>query len=272
MQPNVTKEVIELVQTSLNKHYRKNLKVDGIAGNNTEMALRGINELSSSWGLERKIIGYIQHICKLEDIEVGEVDGFWGPQTDYAYGILKDKMTGVEITAWRDDEGIGGTTTPDDKWPLQTQDNLEAFYGKPGTGQVKFQLPYPVKIAWNTDKTITKFSCHNRVSESLLRVLTNVKNTYGLQRIQSLGLDMWGGCLNVRKMRGGTKWSTHSWGIALDWDPARNRLRWNKYNANFSLPDYGMWWKHWEDEGWVSLGRERDYDWMHVQAAKIKKD
>lgn len=129
-----------------------------------------------------------------------------------------------------------------------------------------------MKIAWEPEKVITKFTCHAKVSESLLRVLTNVKNTYGMQRIQSLGLDMWGGCLNVRQMRGGTKWSTHAWGIALDWDPGRNRLRWDKYKAQFAQPDYGMWWKHWEDEGWVSLGRERNYDWMHVQAAKIKKD
>ncbi len=272
MQPNVTPEVVKFVQLSLNKHYRKNLKVDGKAGANTVTALKQINALPHEWGLERKIIGYIQHICEFEDIDAGAIDGFWGPQTDYGYNLLKDKMNGVEPTPWRDDEGIGGKSSPNDKWPLQTQDELEKFYGEPGTGQVKIQLPYPVKIAWEPTKVITKFSCHNKVRDSLLRVLINVKNTYGMERIKSLGLDMWGGCLNVRKMRGGSKWSTHAWGIALDWDPARNRLRWDKYKANFALPDYGMWWKHWEDEGWTSLGRERNYDFMHVQAAKIKKD
>ena len=25
----------------------------------------------------------------------------------------------------------------------------------------------------------------------------------------------------------------------------------------------------WEEEGWISLGRARDFDWMHVQAARL---
>ena len=34
-------------------------------------------------------------------------------------------------------------------------------------------------------------------------------------------------------------------------------------------PDGETFWKLWEDEGWVSLGRARNYDWMHVQAARL---
>lgn len=272
MQPNITKEVIMLVQSSLNKHYGKKLKVDGMAGSNTEAALRGIRALHHTWGLERKMIGYIQHICSIEDIDAGAVDGFWGPQTEYGYELLRDRLNGVAVSPWRDDEGIGGQAREDDIWPLQTQEELTKFYGEVGTNQAKIQLPYPLKIAWDPAKKINRFSCNIRVRDSLHRVLVNVKNHYGLQRIESLGLDMWGGCLNVRKMRGGSKWSTHSWGIAIDWDPARNRLKWNKHKANFAQPDYAMWWKFWEDEGWISLGRERDYDWMHVQAATIKMD
>ena len=44
--------------------------------------------------------------------------------------------------------------------------------------------------------------------------------------IHRLRLDVWGGCLNVRKMRGGTRNSMHSWGIALDYDPQNNQLKW----------------------------------------------
>ena len=34
-------------------------------------------------------------------------------------------------------------------------------------------------------------------------------------------------------------------------------------------PEYDAWWRCWESEGWVSLGRLRNFDWMHIQAAKL---
>jgi len=70
-------------------------------------------------------------------------------------------------------------------------------------------------------------------------------------------------------MRGGNSWSMHSWGIAIDFDASRNQLRWGREKAVLAKPVYDAWWKAWEDEGWVSLGQERNYDWMHVQAARL---
>ena len=90
---------------------------------------------------------------------------------------------------------------------------------------------------------------------------------YAFQEIQRLRLDLWGGCLNVRTMRGGTRYSLHSWGIAVDYDPERNRLKWGRDRAAFAQPEYDPWWRLWEEEGWVSLGRHRNFDWMHIQAA-----
>ena len=70
-------------------------------------------------------------------------------------------------------------------------------------------------------------------------------------------------------MRGGSAWSIHSWGAAVDLDPDNNQLRWGKNKASFAKPAYENFWKIVENEGWVSLGRERNYDWMHFQAAKL---
>ncbi|MCB1809828.1 MAG: M15 family peptidase, partial [Candidatus Competibacteraceae bacterium] len=70
-------------------------------------------------------------------------------------------------------------------------------------------------------------------------------------------------------MRGGSNWSAHSWGIALDWDPEHNQLKWMHDQASLASSDYDDWWRFWEEEGWVSLGRSRNFDWMHVQAAKL---
>lgn len=265
----VNKDMVKLIQEQLNKRWGLSLKVDGDPGKNTMNALAQVNAIPTHWDKDRKLIGFIQHVCTVEGINAGPVDGYWGPQTEYGYEQLKVKLAAGSVPPpWRDDEGIGAAPTTND-WPIQTQSELIKFYGAVGTNQTKVVVPYSLKIAWATEKTITKFTCHEKVADSIARILTRVKDHYGDQ-IEPLGLDLWGGCLNVRPMRGGTKYSTHSWGMAIDWDPTRNQLRWGKDKANFAKPEYDMWWKLWEEEGWVSLGRARNYDWMHVQAAKVK--
>src|SRR5690606_4487650 len=123
-------------------------------------------------------------------------------------------------------------------------------------------------LAWDKSKKVARFSCHERIHAAAGRVLERVLDAYGPERIRLLGLDRFGGCLNVRRMRGGSAWSTHAWGAALDFDPERNQLRWTRARAQFARPDYERWWSLWEEEGFVSLGRTRDFDWMHVQAAR----
>lgn len=266
---NITKGVMKVIQQALNKHYSAGLVEDGIYGKNTANALLKVPVLPTHWEKERTLIGMVQHTCNLEGFDAGPVDGYWGPQTDYGYGLLKEKYTtGQAPLPWRDDEGLGATP-PNQGWPIQTQNELEKYYGPVGTNQTSVVVPYPLKIAWATEKTVTKFSCHEKVADSIVWVLDRVKDHYGDQ-IHELGLDLWGGCLNVRKMRGGSKWSTHAWGISIDWDPAHNRLRWGADKARLAKPEYETWWKLWEEKGAVSLGRARNYDWMHVQFSKVR--
>jgi hypothetical protein len=167
---------------------------------------------------------------------------------------------------WRDEEPLA--VNPN-HWPDQNEANLNTFFGAVGTNQANLVLPYPHRVAWNVRQTIHSFSCNSKVHDSAQRALTKVFDHYGMERIKELRLDRWGGCLNVRKMRGGSKWSMHSWGIAIDYDPDRNQLKWGRDKAAFAQPEYDSWWRFWEEEGWVSLGRTRNYDWMHVQAAKL---
>jgi hypothetical protein len=56
----------------------------------------------------------------------------------------------------------------------------------------------------------------------------------------------------------------------VDWDPANNKLKWGKDKATLAGPEYDFWWQCWEEEGAVSLGREQNRDWMHVQFARLK--
>lgn len=146
---------------------------------------------------------------------------------------------------------------------------MSDFYGKVGENQTQIELPYEMCLAWDAKVKIKKISCHTKCAESLYTIFEQTLNTYGLKEIQKLKLNNFGGCLNVRKMRGGSAWSIHSWGAAVDLDPDRNRLKWTSSRAAFAKSEYKEFWKIVESEGWTSLGRARNYDWMHFQAARL---
>jgi hypothetical protein len=155
------------------------------------------------------------------------------------------------------------------KWPKQNASSMNAFFGKVGSNQVSLVMPYPMRLSWDLKTPIHKFSINKKCHDSAKRVFTKVLEIYGLEEIKRLRLDRFGGCLNVRKMRGGSTWSVHAWGAAIDIDPDRNQLKWGKDQAAMAKPEYKAWWDAWEEEGWVSLGRSRNFDWMHVQAANL---
>jgi len=223
--------------------------------------------LWQEWTNPRKAVAYLQCLCRERDIDAGVIDGFWGPQTDYAFDTLSQLLKdGAMPPPWRDE--IPRSANPN-SWPDQNESRLNTFFGAVGKNQTNLVLPYPHRIAWDLRQTIHSFSCNAKVRDSASKVLTRVFDHYGIEKIKELRLDRWGGCLNVRQMRGGSKWSMHSWGIAIDYDPERNQLKWGRDRAAFARPEYADWWRFWEEEGWVSLGRTKNYDWMHVQAAKL---
>jgi hypothetical protein len=219
------------------------------------------------WPASRQAVAYLQQLCQESGIDSGDIDGFWGPQTDYAFGALTHLLeTGVLPPPWRDDTPLN--VNPNG-WPPQNEPALNEFYGKVGTNQVSLALPYPHRVSWDLSETITSYQCNAKVRDSAKRVLQRVFEHYGIEKIKELRLDRWGGCLNVRQMRGGTHYSMHSWGIAIDYDPDNNQLTWGRDHASFARPDYAAWWRFWEEEGWTSLGRSKNYDWMHVQATRL---
>lgn len=146
---------------------------------------------------------------------------------------------------------------------------VTAFYGNVGTNQTRIIPPWKMRLAWDKRRYIQRMTLHEKCAESALRAMTRVYAHYGDKGIKHLGLDLFGGSLNVRKMRGGSRYSMHSWGIAIDFDPTRNGLRVKRPKARLSHDDVIPFWEAWEAEGWISLGRERNFDWMHVQAARL---
>lgn len=152
-------------------------------------------------------------------------------------------------------------------WPRQSE--CMSFYGPVGQNQTAIEIPFDMFLAWSKSTRITKMTVHQRVAASALKVLQQVAQIYSADERHALGIDLFGGSLNVRKMRGGSNYSMHSWGIAIDFDPERNGLNVHKPNARLSHPDAIDFWIAWESQGWLSLGRARDFDWMHVQAARL---
>jgi hypothetical protein len=151
---------------------------------------------------------------------------------------------------------------------MLTTNQIIKKYGKPneeGSYLVSIDLPYPMRLAWDTKTSVTKMRCHSLVADKFKAVFADLLAHYGLPKIQELGIDLFGGCFNFRKMRGGNDYSRHSWGLAIDLDPDRNKLKETAKTARFARPEYktmiDIFYKH----GFKSLGVEKNYDWMHFE-------
>ena len=150
---------------------------------------------------------------------------------------------------------------------LKTNEIIDK-YGKPnqnGTYLVSIKLPYPMRLAWDKNTKVNTMRCHKLVAQNFTNAFNEILSVYGLAKIQDLGIDLFGGCFNFRSMRGGSDYSRHSWGIAIDLDPERNQLKETSKTARFARPEYksmiDIFYKH----GFVNLGVEKNYDWMHFE-------
>lgn len=155
------------------------------------------------------------------------------------------------------------------RWPKQDFASMNRFYGQVGTNQTQIVLLYPMVLDWAPQTVVRKMTCHEKIADALLRIFANLQSEYGYDKLHELGIDQFGGCLNVRKMRGGSAWSIHSWGAAIDLDADRNTLKESHKTARFARQEYLPMWKIIEAEGATSLGRARDFDWMHFQFADL---
>lgn len=153
-----------------------------------------------------------------------------------------------------------------------TTAQLNSKYGTPNaTGKgylTTITLPYKMRVAWDRKTYITKMQCHKLVAKAFINVFNDILAHYGYERLVALGIDLYGGCFNYRLMRGSTKTlSRHSWATAIDLDPDRNLMHETSATARFARKEYqpmiDIFYKH----GFMSLGKEKNYDWMHFEIA-----
>lgn len=230
----------------------------------------------SSWSISRRKIALGQFLCRDTDIDAGRIDGLFGPQTQYAFEEFNRVKLRLPNDGWRDliDE-LPPPSAVNTVWPREQEiQSFQSIFGPLGNEcrlvpTKRLELPFRMKLAWELSTELDGFYIHEQVHDSAARVFERVYAEYKDDGVEDLGVNLFGGCKNCRRKRGGSNWSMHAWSIAIDFDPARNRLSWSHTRARLARPDAVRFWEFWEAEGWVSLGRSRDFDWMHVQAARL---
>jgi hypothetical protein len=184
-------------------------------------------------------------------------DAWWGPDTqDAAYRLLGQAFP-------RPDESPIIKPTPRCWTPSDSQ--MIARYGQVGTNQVTINVPFPLRLDWDLKTKVTRVTCHKDFVKPILSVFEQLTEQYSPDRISALGIDRYGGILNVRKKRGGSTWSAHAWGTAIDLWPSANQLSWKKDRAEFAKPIYEPLRKAFTNAGLMSLGTCYNFDWMHWQ-------
>lgn len=184
------------------------------------------------------------------------VDGIAGKNTWAAIA----KALGVRTTS----------ATASNTLPTQAQVRKgTSIFGKAGdeSNLVNIKPPYQLYYCGKPVKTIR---VHKLIADRVQAALKEILAHYGIEKIKQLGLDQYSGSYNYRKSTNGSSMSMHAWGIALDFAAEKNTYKMKKPQASLSKPECEMWWKIWEKHGAVSLGRECNYDWMHLQFAKLK--
>ena len=174
-------------------------------------------------------------------------DGFWGPKSIKAcQKYLRDLMP------------------KPNPWPKSDQNSLRRFYGQPGDESNLVTVNFPFQTFYE-GKRVTKFRCHKKVADSLIRVLKNIGEKYGNNREIMEEAEDFGGVFNFRNKRGGSSFSVHAWGAAIDLDADDNTFR-DSWPMKADMPLEIM--EEFAKEGWLSAGALWGYDAMHFQATQ----
>ena len=253
--------------------------IDGDAGPKTWAAVRVLERTSAhryasdpdKWSDKRRLIGAGQAVLDACGYEPGVVDGYAGHNTANALSAWMSQQTRDKPeTLPRRRTKTPRTHPAQSTYPRQS--GMASFYGPAGgeactSGVVV--LPFRFKLSWNKRQRVARFCCHERLAEPMSAVFSEAAVHYGETEYRRLGLDLFGGCFNHRKVRGGRALSTHAYGAAFDLDPDRNRLRWGADRAAFAGQEYEAFLDIVMANGGTPAGYAWGKDWMHFQWARL---
>jgi hypothetical protein len=155
---------------------------------------------------------------------------------------------------------------------MLTTEQLNAKYGvanPTGKGYLTMiKLPYPMRLSWDKSKKVTRMKVNKHVKDNFLNVFNELLQHYGYDELVRLEIDVFGGCFNYRLMRGGSKLSRHSWGVAIDLNPEKNGLNTHVSKSQFAGKEYNKMMEIFEKNGFINLGKVILRDTMHFEIAK----
>ena len=242
--------------------------VDGLIGRMTRLALdkarNTYDDLTDDFGdvLFKGLENII--MCQEEDNEEDEKD-----EKDY-YRDVDEKECEEEAKSFGNRFGLTQTEVRSGR----------SMLGLPGKANIEpLVLPFPLRPSWNLNQKITKLQVHRLLHRSLYDALEETEAYYGYDELVKLGIDITGGCYNLRKVRGGTKFSIHSWGAGYDSHPLENGL-WQRFlphkgrkAALFAKSVYKAFIDIMRKHGWYNMMYELEKikkgmgrDGMHFQA------
>lgn len=171
-----------------------------------------------------------------------EVDGFWGPKS---------------IAACQ--RHLRSLMPADSNWPSQSQPALQGFYGSPGDESKLVSVNVDGLGLKYDGKPVKSIRCHDKVADSLKRVLV------ALAKSHPDILAQYAGVYNNRTMRGGSLPSLHARGAAIDLAADTNRLS-QSWPVSATMPIEVM--ESFAREGWVAAGAFWGRDAMHFQSTR----
>jgi hypothetical protein len=117
-------------------------------------------------------------------------------------------------------------------WPHDDTSSLIAFYGDPRQDNfveqnlVYVAPPWKMVLSWETAHSVPRFLFHRRCKDALDGIFGAIWKSYceNQERIEDIGLHLWGGAYNYRPIRGSSRLSCHAFGAAIDLAPDQNPM------------------------------------------------
>lgn len=170
-------------------------------------------------------------------------DGFWGPKSIAAcQAHLRSLMPASN------------------HWPNPDAASLRSFYGETGNEGNLVEVQVAGLGVEYEGTPVRVIRAHDAVADSLLRIIRAI--AAGPHRGI---LSEYAGCYNFRRKRGGSSYSLHAYGAAIDLDPDDNAFR-DSWPMRASMPLGVM--EEFAKEGWKPAGAMWGYDAMHFEATR----